>query len=143
MQVEGMFNQADSRRVRVGQEALVRLESVPGAEYRGKVSSVGALAVVPGRGQPYLRTIPVKVEILDPDDRLLPHLTASADVLIDKEEDVLLAPAEALHEENGETFVLVQTANGAERRPVTMKRLNGTQVALAGELAEGDVVVIE
>jgi hypothetical protein len=143
MQVEGTFNQADSRRFRVGQEAVVSLESVPGARYRGKVSSVGALAVVTGRNQPYLRSVPVRVEILDPDDRLLPHLTASADVLIEKEENVLLAPAEALREENGETYVLVQTAAGPERRPVSMKRLHGTQVALAGGVAEGEVLVLE
>jgi multidrug efflux pump subunit AcrA (membrane-fusion protein) len=143
MQVDGSFNQVDSRRFRVGQEATIRLEAIPGAQYRGKVYSVGALATVPGRTQPFLRNIPIRLQILDPDERLLPHLTASADITVERDEDVLLAPSEALHEENGQTYVLVQTPGGVERRAVTKRRVHGSRAALSDGVAEGDVVVLE
>lgn len=143
MQVEGTVNQTEYTRFRIGQEALVRVDAYPDALFRGRVHAIGALASAPGRHQYFLRTIPIRVEILDGDSRLLPDLSASAEVLVEREENVLLAPAQALREENGQTVVYVQTAEGVERRAVGKPRVHGTQAALLEGVEAGEIVVID
>ena len=143
MQVEGAFNQSDSSSFRIGQEATIRLDGYPGLEYHGRVYAIGSLANTPGRQQFQLRTIPIRLEILNPDEHLLPDLTASADVLVEREEGVLLAPARALKDEGGQTVVYVQTSDGIERRPVTRRRIHGSQAALTEGVAEGEIIVVE
>jgi hypothetical protein len=143
MQVEGLINQSECGSFRIGQEAVVRVDAYPDAVFRGRVYAIGAMASNPGRLQYFLRTIPIRVEILDGDDRLLPDLSASADVLVEKTDNVLLAPAQALHEENGQTVVYLQKPDGVERRPVVKARVHGAQAALLEGVEEGDVVVVD
>jgi HlyD family secretion protein len=143
MQVEGTINQSESGRFRVGQKAVVRLDAYPGAVYDARVYSIGAMAVMPGRQQYFIRTIPIRLQILDPDDRLIPDLTASAEVLVEKLDDVLLAPAEAVKEENGESYVMVQKGENFERRHVSRGRTHGSQAALLEGVEAGEVVVID
>jgi HlyD family secretion protein len=143
MQVEGLINQADAGQFRIGQSATIRLDAYPGAEYKGRVYSIGALATPPGRQGPWLRTIPIKVQIEDAGTEVLPDLTASAEVIVEQVQDTLLVPAEALIQENGQTFVQVQKPEGVERRAVTPTRVHGSHAALASGVNEGEVVVLE
>lgn len=143
LQVEGTVNQSEVERFRMGQEASIRLDGMPDAEYRGRVYSIGVMATTPGRSQYYLRTIPIRVEVLNPDGRLLPDLTASADITVDRVENALLAPSEAVKDRDGQSYVLVETPRGVERRHVTRGRTSATETVLTDGVSEGDVVVIE
>ncbi|MGJ5820759.1 efflux RND transporter periplasmic adaptor subunit [Paludibaculum fermentans] len=143
MQVEGYINQSQNAQFRIGQEATVRLEAYPEAVYKAKVYAIGALATTPGRAQYYLRNIPIRLEILDADEKVLPDLSASADVVIDREKDVLLAPAEAIQRENGETFVYVRKGDSLEKRSVTRGRVYGPDAVLTGGVQEGEEIVVQ
>lgn len=143
MQVEGFINQAQNTQFRIGQEATVRLEAYPEAVYKAKVYAIGALATTPGRSQYYLRNIPIRMEILDADEKVLPDLSASADVVIDHEKDVLLAPAEAIQQSNGETFVYVRKGDSLEKRPVTRGRIYGPDAVLTGGVQEGEEIAVQ
>jgi biotin carboxyl carrier protein len=143
LQVEGTVNQSELERFRVGQPASIRLDGIPGAVYHGRIHAIGVLATTPGRQQYYLRTVPIRVEVLDPDARMLPDLTASADVRVETVENVLLAPSEAVKAQDGQSYVMVETPRGLERRGVTRGRASSTQTVLTAGVSEGDVVVIE
>ena len=75
MQVEGTINQAEIGAFRIGQGARIALDAFPGAEFRGQVYAIGALAVSGGRQQYYLRSVPVRVQIESPDKRVIPDLS--------------------------------------------------------------------
>jgi len=143
MQVESLVNQAEYGQFRIGQHAKIRLDAYPEAEYQGRVYSIGSLATSPGRQSAWLRTIPVRLQIDNPDARALPDLSASAEVLVDQVENALIVPAEALTEENGRTFVQVQKGDTVERRAVTGARIHGARAALLEGVSEGDVVVLD
>ena len=72
----------------------------------------------------------------------LPDLTGAADVVVHREESVLLAPASAVQFDNGKAFVEVQTATGIQKRPVNLGESQGVEVEIESGLSEGDVVVI-
>ena len=140
MQVEGTVNQAESSEFRVGQDAIIKLDAFPGLQFPGKVYSIGALAAGGWRQSPYIRNVPIRVKIDGSDPKLIPDLSASADVVIEKAEGKLLVPRSALRDENGKTVAYVKAGDQWERREVTRGPENEAQaVALAG-LSDGDEV---
>lgn len=140
MQVEATINQAESSMFRIGQLAAVGLDAFPGASYKGKVHSIGALAVQQGRQQYYIRNVPIRVQMLSFDQRVIPDLSASADVALEAQTNVLVAPASAVGREDEVEFVYVQTPKGFERRVVKTGLNNGTHVAILDGIQEGEKV---
>jgi multidrug efflux pump subunit AcrA (membrane-fusion protein) len=142
MQIEGSINQAESSGIRVGRPATVTLDAFPGSRYDAKVYSIGALASSDGRSQYFLRTVPVKVQIASPDSRVIPDLSAAADVLLAKEDNVLTVPLSALEQEGNETYVYVKTDKSFQKRLVKTGLANGLVIAIREGLKEGEVVRI-
>lgn len=140
MQVEATINQAESSHFRIGQEATVGLDAFPGAAFKARVHSIGALATMPGRQQYYIRNVPIRVQMLQFDQRVIPDLSASADVALESAENVLLVPASAVTVENGVSYVYVQGPKGFERREVKTGLNNGTLVAILEGVQEGEKV---
>ncbi|MBI5282311.1 MAG: efflux RND transporter periplasmic adaptor subunit [Candidatus Solibacter usitatus] len=143
MQVEGQINQSETSTFRIGMPADIGLDAFPGARFAGKVYAMGALAVSPGRQQYYIRNIPVRVQIANPDKRVIPDLSASADVLLGRQENVVTVPAAAVRQEGGKDVVEVKTQNDFEKRPVKVGLGNGAQVAILEGLREGETVRID
>ena len=87
--------------------------------------------------------MPVRVTINSADERLIPDLSAFAEVLTEKDDNALLAPAGAIHEKGGKTYVSVKTANGFEDREVELGIVNNTHASIVSGLKEGDEVRLD
>ena len=121
MQVEGTINQAESSEFRVGQPAHVKFDAFPGMEFSGKVYSIGALAASASRSaSAYLRNVPIRIKIDGNDPRLIPDLSASADVVIQHGEGQPLVPRGALSMENGKAIAYVKAGDTFEKREVSV-----------------------
>jgi multidrug efflux pump subunit AcrA (membrane-fusion protein) len=143
LQLEAPVNQTDAALFEVGQLATVGFDAYPGIEFRGRVTSIGALASMPGRREQfYVRTVPVRLELLDRDDRILPDMTAWANVAVEREEDVLIAPASAVEEKDGKHYLYVEGAKGLDRREVRLGAMGNTEVAILDGVEEGERVRI-
>ena len=141
LQLEAPINQTDAARFDIGQTATVGFDAYPGIYFRGRVASIGAIASRPGRREQfYVRTVPVRVELLDSDNRILPDLTAWADVVLERQEDALIAPTAAVEETGGKSYVYVESENGFQRREVQLGAMTNTEVAILDGLAEGERV---
>ena len=133
MQIEGLANQTESDEFRIGQHGRIRFDAFPGMEFDGQVYSLGALAAGGMRGSAYMRTVPVRLKINGSDPRLIPDLSASADVVIEKAEGSVLVPRAALRTEDGKTVAFVKKGDTFEKREVTLGLQNATHaVAVAG-----------
>lgn len=140
MQVNGEANQAETNELRVGQPAVIRLDAFPGLQFNGHIYSIGALARG-GFGQSeYLHTIPVSIQIEGSDPRLIPDLSAAADVLVERAPNVVLIPLAAVRHHNGVTTVLAREGSGFEERPVTLGTHDATHVSVISGLAAGTEV---
>ncbi len=87
-----------------------------------------------------ISNIPVRVILENADSRVIPDLSAFANVLVDRQENALLVPAAAVGEQDGRHFVFVRTEKGFEKREVKAGLSNGVQTAILEGLKEGDVV---
>jgi multidrug efflux pump subunit AcrA (membrane-fusion protein) len=140
MQVEAAVNQSESSLFRIGQQARVGLDAFPGAQYGGKLDSIGALASAQGRQQFFIRSIPIRVDLEGLDAKVIPDLSASADILLEKAENVLITPASAVRKEGNETVVYVRSGETFARRTVELGTSDGVKVAVLSGLNEGDQV---
>jgi multidrug efflux pump subunit AcrA (membrane-fusion protein) len=151
MVLQAQVNQADSQRVRLGQRAEVRLDAYPNEVFQGRVRSVSAMAGGGSDGRfrsgsgDHVRQISVTIDILEQDARIIPDLSASADVLLDVHENVVTAPREALDRIGEDYFVWVRNAaatNGAERRQVQVGALNDTHAEITDGLSGSETMEI-
>lgn len=142
MLVNATVNQAEGNLFRLGQSAIVNLDAFPGAKYTGKIDSIGALAVSSFGQNYYIRTLPVRVVMSSVDNRVIPDLSASADVLLDKAENVLTVPLAAVSREKGQTYVQVKTPGGFQKRVIKTGLSNGVKVAVLEGLNKGEQVLL-
>ena len=142
MEVVAQVNQTEVMRFKPGQEAAISLDGFPGAGYRGTVVSIGWLAQPPGRQQFSVRTVPVRIRLHDADDRVLPDLSAAADVLVERLDNALIVPASAVRQEAGKPYVVIANGSGEEKRDVTVGPVQGNETAILDGLAEGEILLL-
>lgn len=153
MVLTAYVNQVDVQKVRVGQTADVHLDAYPELKFEGRVARIGAIAES-GSGNSrgfrfgggsglFLKTIPVEVEIESDDERVIPDLSASADIHMGSNDEGLLAPREAVMRDGDATFVYVKNREKVERREVELGAKSDTHVIVVSGLSSGDVVLLE
>jgi HlyD family secretion protein len=143
IQVEANVNQAQSADLRIGQQVRIGFDAFPALVLTGHVYSIGALAAGGWRQNFFIRQVPVRIMIDKLDPRVIPDLSAFADVLTDKEDSVVHVPLGAVVEEGGQSFVYVKSSTGNfEKRPVTPGIHSNTDVAILQGLRAGEEVRI-
>jgi multidrug resistance efflux pump len=144
MQLDATLNQTESELVHIGQPATVRFDAFPDLVLEAHVESVGALALSSGRRvSNYVRQIPVRLSIEGSDSRVIPDLTASADVVFAQQDEALIVPREAVHEEDGKFIVYVKQAESFAAREVALGVASATQVAVLSGLEAGEEIALQ
>jgi HlyD family secretion protein len=92
MQVEADVPEADIGRIEVGQPVHFTVDAYPDQDFAGKVSEVRLAASI----QQNVVTYPVIIQAPNPDEKLLPTLTANVSVEVAHHENVLKVPNSAL-----------------------------------------------
>jgi len=82
----------------------------------------------------------VIVKIDDADGGLLPDTNVTVTVTISSDPSALSIPREALHSENGKTYVYKVVNSNLQKSYVTIGTINLTQVAILSGLQEGETV---
>lgn len=82
------------------------------------------------------------IAIDDADGKLLPNTNVTVTVTTSNTPNVLTVPRDALHTEQGQSFVYRVMDGTLRRTPVKVGALNLTQVEILSGLKEGDVVAL-
>ncbi len=140
MQVEGSVSQSDSSELRVSQPAKIGFDAFSDMRFSGKVYSIGALAVGGWRQNFFVRAVPVRVQISGADPRLIPDLSAHANIVLETIPNQLQIPIGAVQEDNGKAWVQVKRGLQFERREVRLGKRNSLNVAVASGVQAGEEV---
>jgi len=92
MQVQADVDQSDIGRVQVGQVARFTVDAYPDDEFRGRISQIRLNAQVNQNVVSY----PVIIEVPNPDEKLLPKMTANVTIDVANVRDVTRIPNAAL-----------------------------------------------
>lgn len=147
MVVNATVNQSDVQSLRIGQRAKIRFDAFPGLELPGRLYLIGAITKTGGMRAQFKKDVVVRFRLEKMDPRVIPDLSASADVILEEDENVAaVAPLEAVqsYEGDGKAFVLVRSAQGQwERRQVELGLSSFTHVAVKTGLKPGEVVALD
>ncbi|MFA0731225.1 MAG: hypothetical protein LKKZDAJK_002006 [Candidatus Fervidibacter sp.] len=140
--VDAEVAEADIAQVWVGQKVDVSVDAFPGEVFEGKVIRIDPRTTI----EQNVVYVHVLVELNEVDERLKPGMSATCDFLVDRKENVLAVPNEAIKEdEEGKTYVEVLLhANPepkTERRYVEVGLQGTTLTEVKKGLKEGEVVV--
>jgi HlyD family secretion protein len=136
-------DETDIASIEVGQKVDISIDAYPSEIFDGKVTRIDPQAKLDQN----VTTIPVTVEIDNPDLRLKPAMNATCEFITAKHEGVLTVPNEAVKEDNG-TYTVTVLPNGKSDGPQVVKTIEtgiaGTDVTEVREgLKEGDVVITQ
>jgi multidrug efflux pump subunit AcrA (membrane-fusion protein) len=141
MQLNADMSQAESELIRLGQAATVHFDAFPDIVVCAKVSAVGAMAYNARRINYWVRRVPVRLELMDPDARVIPDLTASADIVVADTAEGIVLPREAVVETDGKSVVYVKHEGAFTPQAVEIAGATNTQVAVRG-IPEGAEVAL-
>lgn len=142
MQVKAAVHESVLKFVKQGLPAVVTIDAYPELRYGGTVESVAVLPDPGGWMNSDTKVYETVVRIDDEVERLKPGMTAVVEILVDRLEDVLSVPVQAVIQENGETWCFVEDEHGLVRRAVQLGQTNNTYVEIREGLAAGDRVVL-
>jgi HlyD family secretion protein len=143
MVLEASVNQVDAERLRLNMKARIRLDAYSDIEVPGSLSGIGAMSKTSTFRAGYVGEIPVRVKLDKMDERIIPDLSASAEITLSSETNTVLLPRSAVFEENGSPFVFVKDTEGWIRKPVDLGLTSFTVAAIKSGLQKGDVVATE
>jgi hypothetical protein len=134
----------DAERLRLGMKASIKLDAYPDVDLPGTLVGVGAMSKTSTFRASYVGEIPVRMKIDRMDPRVIPDLTGSAEVIMNSETDTLVAPRNAVFDEDGGKFVYVQGEEGNWiRKKVDLGLASFTHVAIRSGLQKGDVIAAQ
>lgn len=128
----------DVPKVKIGQKAIVTLDSLPDKTFTGKVVTVDRIGITSNNVVSY----PTLIQLDTDSYEILPNMTANANIILETKNSVLLVPSTAIQTQAGQTFVRV-LKNGREQQvPVKIGLQNDTQTEIISGVSEGDEIII-
>lgn len=140
--VEAYANQADEQMLRRGLAATLHVEAFPGMTAPARVARIGSLAQAGGARRDYVRTIPVRLDVVGRPE-IMPNFTVAVDVVVEEIGGAVMVPREAVRETGAGASVWVKAGAGWRERAVRVAASNHVEVALAEGVTQGEVVALE
>jgi HlyD family secretion protein len=153
MIVKSSISEVDVGRIKVGQNVKIVTDSYPEISYQGRVKSIAPVGKIK-QGETIV-TFEAEIEILDPDVKLRQGMSCDIDIYVDRRENVLVLPVEAVFEVmakdiEGEDTAKVDhvvaykwTGTEFEEVKVEVGLESSNRVEILSGVAEGDVVSLE
>jgi len=135
--VDAEIYEKDVAKVKNGQDIEVIVPAFPAERFGGKVSYIAD--VVHGE----TRTITVRAEVDNRDERLKPGMFADVSLFYGRSGPVLAVPLAAILEEGRQKVVFVRGQDGFARREVETGAVNGHYQQIVKGLQAGEEVVVE
>ena len=140
VEVDGTVDEIDVLFVRKGARADVTMDALPGQVLEGTVSSIASAA----QNQQGVVSYPIRIQVHLPDGvELVEGLSATANIVIREEINVLLVPNQALYGSFEQPVLKVMSKGSIEERAVVLGNTDGFWTVVSQGVAEGEEVVME
>jgi HlyD family secretion protein len=137
--IEARLDESDRGRLKQGQEATVRIEAIPGRDFKARIHNISVLARVDfSSGWPPARNFDLNLILLDADPKIRPGMTAVARIATERLPDVVLVPAESLFQKDGAPIVYRLDGSEFVETRVEVTRRGKEQSIITSGLAPGD-----
>ena len=131
--------EGDINSIKVGQSAVLTFDAIANQEYSGKVVSVARV----GDDANGVVNFKVTLQLLNPDDQVLPGMTAAVNITVTQLDDVLSVPNRAVRTVNGSTVIYLLKNGQVVSVPVELGAASDTNTQiLSGDVQAGDTLIL-
>lgn len=138
-------DELDILKIQPGMQAKVTLDAIEDETFTGTITKI----LANGTTSNNVTTYPVVIELTD-DERFLPGMSASADIVVKESVNALLVPVSALNTARGESFVYVYNGSSTEsasgepgiRTAITTGLSNDEYAEVLSGLSQNDQIVV-
>jgi len=138
IKMNGVIDEIDVPRVKLGQEAIVILDALPDKEVKGRITFISPESTTEMGVVFYKTTITLE----NPDEELKDGMSATAEIIIEQHNDVLLIPNRAIQGSWENPFVEVVTDEQIEKRQISIGLSDGIYTEVLSGLEEGEEVIL-
>jgi len=135
------INEVDIAKISTGLEVQIRPDAFSDSTFTGVVSTVANLAVNKDFTSK-IKVFPVEILLNETDKNLLPGLTVSCRIIVDKIENVLFVPKDAVHLEGGFYYTYKKQGKDFEKIVVETGLRNSDYVIITKGLNKDDEVAL-
>jgi RND family efflux transporter MFP subunit len=138
------LEEVDRGKLQMGQVVHVRVDAIPDKEFLGEIDFISPIAnlIYKGGSTPE-KTFPARATLKNMDDRLRPGMSSSAEIIIERQPNMLLIPARSSFSKDGKPAVYVQIGKNFVVRPIQVGRRNDDDIIVTAGLKEGEIVTLE
>ncbi|MDR2145989.1 MAG: efflux RND transporter periplasmic adaptor subunit [Tannerella sp.] len=135
------INEVDIAKISKGLNVEIKPDAFSESKFTGVVKEIANLAENK-QGSTKIKVFPVSIYLNETDKNLLPGLTVSCRIIVDKLEDVLYVPIDAIYTELGVNFVYKKSGTGFKKMEVETGNSNSDYAVIVKGLDEGDEVAL-
>jgi len=137
--VSAPIDEVDAPQIKTGMNANISLDAFAGTLFKGKIRRVASYVL---EREKQARTVEVEVEFHNPTEakKMLPGYSADVEVILQRRENVLRIPSEALME-NQQVYVLLDDET-IVKRPIKIGMRNWSFTEVLSGLEVGDRIVV-
>jgi len=132
------ISEIDVSKVRPGQKVTIKLDSLADKSFTGKVVSVDRIGTVTSGVTNY----PVVIKFDTEAPEILPNMSATANIILEVKDNVLLIPLSAIQKQGDQNVVRVMKGKQQQTVNVEVGLSSETQTEILSGLSEGDEVVV-
>jgi len=131
------LSEIDVSRVELGKKATISLDSIADKTFTGEVIGVDRIGETSSGVTQYPAIIRLDSSALE----ILPNMTVTANIIIDKKDNVLLVPSSAIQSQNGQSFVQIMVNNKSQYVLVETGLDSDDQTEIISGINEKDLIV--
>ena len=138
------LEEVDRGKLQMGQTVRVRVDAIPDKEFAGEIDFISPIASLVFKGGATAeKSFPARATLKVLDDRLRPGMSSTAEIIIERQPNMLLIPARSSFVKDGKPAVYVQIGKNFVVRPIQVGTRNDEDMIVTGGLKEGDIVTLE
>ncbi len=138
MKVVSAINEADIRKIHLGQDVIIRLDAYPEKSFEGKIKYIGRLCREKERDSP-LRVFDFEVEVKGKDDALKPGMTVSSELIFKELDNSLYIENECIFTDGSDYFVIKEGTDN--KIPIEILAVNSHYSAIQGNIEKGQRLI--
>ncbi len=143
MRIELKLEEVDRGKLKLGQGGRIRVDAIPDKEFKADLDWISPIASINFRGGWTEKNFPARATLKNLDPRLRPGMSATAEIVLESEPNVILIPVRAGFTKNGKPAVYVQKGEDFELRTIQVGKRNETDIVVVSGLKPGEVVALE
>lgn len=144
MRIELKLDEVDRGKIRLGQQVKARVDAIPDKEFVAEIDWISPIASLIWKG--YMnadKVFPTYATLKNLDPRLRPGMSASVDIIIESQPNVLMIPIRASFVQQGKPSVYVQRGQKFPVRMIEVGKRNDDDIVVLAGLKEGEMVALE